>query len=122
MYYQPLCYPYLTKPHLIASTPSPHHHQGLRSELRQFYFVSHVRSTISSGNNINVHKVVVFKNLMYHFHIFGKVLPSLYVSTIRSISENAKSDPESFVEKLGFCFLIISYPPFCIATILLYVD
>ena len=25
MYYQPLCCPYLTKPHLIASTPpSPH--------------------------------------------------------------------------------------------------
>ena len=23
MYYQPLCWPYLTKPHLIASTPLP---------------------------------------------------------------------------------------------------
>ena len=25
MYYQPLCCPYLTKPHLIASTPPPPH-------------------------------------------------------------------------------------------------
>ena len=41
---------------------------------------------------------VVFKNLMYHFHILtskGKILPSQYVSTIRSVS--AKSDPKSFV-------------------------